>query len=141
MQFRGTVYQIKATEGVQVLIPANLIGELKGLPEDVLSSAEAVSEVVYSVPDVALRQASSADPSQALLTKYTGFSAGHNGDLMTTLLLKRLTQNFARLVPRLREELEYITATEFPECKGRPSLSPPQAGGILCLTHSQTGPR
>lgn len=44
-QFRDKVYQIKATEGVQVLIPANLIGELKGLPEDVLSSTEAVSEV------------------------------------------------------------------------------------------------
>ena len=39
------MYQINATEGIQVLIPANLIGELKGLPEDVLSAAEAVSEV------------------------------------------------------------------------------------------------
>ncbi len=44
-QFRDKVYQIKATEGVQVLIPANLIGELKGLPEDGLSSTAAVSEV------------------------------------------------------------------------------------------------
>ena len=28
-----------------MLIPANLVGELKGLPEDVLSASEAVSEV------------------------------------------------------------------------------------------------
>jgi hypothetical protein len=44
MQFRNKAYQIKATEGLQVLIPANLIGELKGLPEDVLSASEAVAE-------------------------------------------------------------------------------------------------
>jgi hypothetical protein len=39
------VYQIKATEGVQVLIPPNLVGELKGLPEDVLSQSAATREV------------------------------------------------------------------------------------------------
>ncbi|SPN98818.1 related to cytochrome P450 monooxygenase (lovA) [Cephalotrichum gorgonifer] len=96
-KFRNKVYQIKATEGVQVLIPANLIGELKGLPEEVLSSTEAVSE--------------------ALLTKYTHFCPGHNGDLLATLVRKQLTQSLTRLVPQLKEELEHITATEFPECK------------------------
>jgi hypothetical protein len=44
-KFRDRVYQIKATEGVQVLVPASLVGELKGLPEDVLSATEAVSDV------------------------------------------------------------------------------------------------
>ncbi len=39
------MYQIKATEGPQVLVPAKFIGELKGLPEDILSATEAVSEV------------------------------------------------------------------------------------------------
>lgn len=44
-QFYDRVYQIKATEGVQVIIPSRLIGELKSLPETVLSATEAVSEV------------------------------------------------------------------------------------------------
>lgn len=44
-QFRDRVYQIKATEGVQVIVPARLVGELKGLPEDILSATEAVSDV------------------------------------------------------------------------------------------------
>lgn len=49
-QFHDQVYQIKATEGIQVLIPAKFLGELKGLPEDVLSATEAVSEVRSSPP-------------------------------------------------------------------------------------------
>ncbi len=32
-----------------MLIPPNLIGELKGLPEDILSATEAVSEVGAAV--------------------------------------------------------------------------------------------
>lgn len=44
-QFYDRVYKIKATEGVQVLIPPKFLGELKGLPEDVLSATEAVREV------------------------------------------------------------------------------------------------
>ncbi|KAL9572698.1 hypothetical protein ACKAV7_003168 [Fusarium commune] len=43
-KFRDRVYQIKATEGVQVIVPARLVGELKGLPEDILSATEAVSD-------------------------------------------------------------------------------------------------
>ncbi|CAI4212182.1 unnamed protein product [Parascedosporium putredinis] len=97
MAFQDRVYQIKATEGIQVLIPAKLIGELRGLPEDVLSATEAVSE--------------------ALQTKYTKFSAGHNGDMLSMVIRKNLSQNLARLVPQLKDELEAIVATEFPECK------------------------
>ncbi len=44
-QFYDKVYQIKATEGVQILIPPKFLGELRGLPEDTLSATEAVSEV------------------------------------------------------------------------------------------------
>ncbi|KAI5458415.1 cytochrome P450 [Mariannaea sp. PMI_226] len=96
-KFRDRVYQIKATEGVQVLVPPGLVGELKGLPEDVLSATEAVSD--------------------ALQSKYTKFSPGHNGDLLSLLVRTKLTQNLTRIVPRLRRELEYITETEFPACE------------------------
>ncbi|WXC42372.1 hypothetical protein SNK03_002147 [Fusarium graminearum] len=96
-KFRDRVYQIKATEGVQVLVPASLVGELKGLPEDVLSATEAVSD--------------------ALQSKYTKFSPGHNGETLALLIRTKLTQNLTRVVPRLREELEYILATEFPACE------------------------
>ncbi|KAH6889977.1 cytochrome P450 [Thelonectria olida] len=96
-KFRDRVYQIKATEGVQVLVPAALVGELKGLPDDILSATEAVAE--------------------ALQSKYTKFSPGHNGDLLALLVRTKLTQNLTRVVPRLRKELEYILATEFPTCE------------------------
>jgi hypothetical protein len=96
-KFRDRVYQIKATEGVQVLVPASLVGELKGLPEDVLSATEAVSD--------------------ALQSKYTKFSPGHNGETLALLIRTKLTQNLTRVVPRLKQELEYILATEFPACE------------------------
>lgn len=51
------------------------------------------------------------------MSKYTKFSPERHQDLLTTLIRTRLTQNLARLVPQLKEEVEYITATEFPECK------------------------
>ncbi|KAM0272214.1 hypothetical protein ACHAQH_008796 [Verticillium albo-atrum] len=95
-KFRDTIYQIRATEGVQVLIPARYLPELKGLPEDVLSAQEAVSE--------------------ALMSKYTKFGLGHNAEMLSTLIRVRLSQNLARLVPQLKGELESIVATEFPEC-------------------------
>ncbi|EEY23335.1 ent-kaurene oxidase [Verticillium alfalfae VaMs.102] len=95
-KFRDTIYQIRATEGVQVLVPAKYLPELKGLPEDVLSAQEAVSE--------------------ALMTKYTKFGLGHNAEMLSTLIRVRLSQNLARLVPQLKGELESIVATEFPEC-------------------------
>jgi len=44
-QYHDKVYQIKATEGVQVLVPPRFIGELKGLPEETLSATEAVNDV------------------------------------------------------------------------------------------------
>ncbi|OAA56972.1 cytochrome p450 monooxygenase [Niveomyces insectorum RCEF 264] len=94
--FYDKVYQIRATEGTQVLIPARLIGELKGLPEEILSATEAVNE--------------------AMLSKYTKFSLGHNADMLSSVVRTKLTQNLARLVPQLRKEIEYVVATEFPEC-------------------------
>ncbi|KAJ9142628.1 Cytochrome P450 [Pleurostoma richardsiae] len=96
-KFYDKVYQIKATEGMQVLVPAKFIGELKGLPEEVLSATEAVSE--------------------ALMSKYTNFCPGHNAEVLATVVRTRLTQNLARLVPQLKSEIEFIVATEFPECK------------------------
>ncbi|EPE09695.1 ent-kaurene oxidase [Ophiostoma piceae UAMH 11346] len=94
--FYGKVYQIRATEGTQVMIPAKLIPELKGLPEEILSATEAVNE--------------------AMLSQYTKFSLGHNGDMLSGVIRTKLTQNLARLVPQLRKEIEYVVATEFPEC-------------------------
>ncbi|KAF5006595.1 hypothetical protein FDECE_7031 [Fusarium decemcellulare] len=96
-KFRDRVYQIKATEGVQVLVPARLVGELKVLPEDVLSATEAVSD--------------------ALQSKYTKFSPGHNGDMLALLVRTKLTQHLTRVLPRLKQEFEHILATEFPACE------------------------
>lgn len=79
------------------MVPAKLVGELKSLPENVLSATEAVSE--------------------ALMSRYTKFCPERHQDLLATLVRTRLTQNLARLIPQLKEEVEYITATEFPECK------------------------
>ncbi|ERT02313.1 cytochrome P450 [Sporothrix schenckii 1099-18] len=95
-KFYDKVYQIKATEGTQVLIPSKFIAELKGLPEEILSATEAVNE--------------------AMLSQYTKFSLGHNGDMLSAVVRTKLTQNLARLVPQLRKEIEYVVATEFPEC-------------------------
>ncbi|RFU74429.1 hypothetical protein TARUN_7822 [Trichoderma arundinaceum] len=95
-KFRDQVYQIKATEGIQAMIPPKFIAELKGLPEDVLSATEAVAD--------------------ALQTKYTKFSAGHNGDMLSLLVRTRLTQNLAELIPQLKCELEHYIGTEFPAC-------------------------
>ncbi|KAK7420012.1 hypothetical protein QQX98_003018 [Neonectria punicea] len=96
-KFRDRVYQIKGTEGVQVLVPAKLLGELKGLPEDVLSATEAVAD--------------------ALQSKYTKFTPGHNGDLLALLVRTKLTQNLTRVIPRMKNELEFILGTEFPTCE------------------------
>ncbi|TFB00160.1 Ent-kaurene oxidase [Trichoderma ghanense] len=96
-KFRDQVYQIKATEGIQAMIPPRFIAELKGLPEDILSSTEAVAD--------------------ALQTKYTKFSPGHNGDMLSLLVRTRLTQNLVELIPQLKGELESYIATEFPPCE------------------------
>ncbi|KIL90538.1 hypothetical protein FAVG1_06271 [Fusarium avenaceum] len=95
-KFRDRVYQIKATEGVQVMVPPHLVGELKALPEDILSATEAVAD--------------------ALQSKYTKFSPGHNGELLALLVRTKLTQNLTRVLPLLKIELEHILATEFPAC-------------------------
>lgn len=95
-KFRDSVYRIKATEGVRVLIPVRLIGELKGLPEDTLSAVEAVNE--------------------AMLTEYTHFHLGRHNDTLSLLVRSKLTQRLTRLIPQLKSELEFITAEEFPDC-------------------------
>lgn len=96
-KFKDQVYQIKSTEGMRTLIPANLIGELKGLPEDVLSASEAINE--------------------AMLVDYTKFTFGNHADTMHLLLRSKLSQQLGRLVPRLKSELEFIERTEFKDCK------------------------
>ncbi len=53
------------------------------------------------------------------MSKYTKFCAGHNAELLNLLIRTKMTQNLARLVPKFRGEIEYLVATEFPECKGR----------------------
>jgi hypothetical protein len=50
IQFQDHVYQINSTEGIQAIIPPKFIAELKGLPEDILSSVEAVADVGYQSP-------------------------------------------------------------------------------------------
>ncbi|PHH91714.1 hypothetical protein CDD83_10562 [Cordyceps sp. RAO-2017] len=95
-KFQDKVYQISGTEGIQLVLPSNYVSELKTLPEDVLSAKEAIAD--------------------ALQSKYTKFSPGHNADLLTLLLRTRLTQNLVKLAPQLKEELEYIVSTEFPAC-------------------------
>ncbi|KAI1342040.1 cytochrome P450 [Xylariaceae sp. FL0016] len=96
-KFRDCVYQIKSTEGERTIIPVNLVGELKGLPEETLSAKTAVSE--------------------AMLSEYTQLSAGGHSDTLTLLLKTKTTQNLARMAPKLKHELEYILGTEFPSCE------------------------
>ncbi|KAI1262095.1 cytochrome P450 [Xylariaceae sp. FL1019] len=94
-KFRDTVYEVKSTEGLRTIIPPTLVGELKGLPEDVLSAKTAVSE--------------------AMLSDYTQLSADSHADTLTLLLRTKATQNLPRMVPHLKEELEYIISNEFPQ--------------------------
>ncbi|KAI2470821.1 ent-kaurene oxidase [Annulohypoxylon bovei var. microspora] len=96
-KFRDAVYQIKTTEGVRTIIPASMVGELKGLPEDTLSARTAVQE--------------------AMLSEYTKLCAGQHTDTLSLLLKCKMTGQLARMTPQLKEELEYIIATEFPECE------------------------
>ncbi|XDG02270.1 hypothetical protein ABKA04_001885 [Annulohypoxylon sp. FPYF3050] len=96
-KFRDAVYQIKTTEGVRTIIPASMVGELKGLPEDTLSARTAVRE--------------------AMLSEYTKLCAGQHTDTLSLLLKCKMTGQLARMTPQLKEELEYIIGTEFPECE------------------------
>ncbi|KAI2609248.1 ent-kaurene oxidase [Hypoxylon sp. NC1633] len=96
-KFRDSVYQIKTTEGVRTIIPASLVGELKGLPEDTLSARTAVRE--------------------AMLSEYTKLCAGAHSDTLSLLLKCKMTGQLARMTPQLKEELVHIIATEFPECE------------------------
>ncbi|KAI1500539.1 cytochrome P450 [Biscogniauxia marginata] len=96
-KFRDCVYQIKSTEGIRTLIPANLVGELKGLPEDTLSAKKAISE--------------------AMLSEYTKLSAGVHSDTLSLVLKTKTTAHVGRMIPTMKKELEHILATEFPECQ------------------------
>ncbi|KAI0405194.1 cytochrome P450 [Xylaria palmicola] len=96
-RFRDSVYQIRSTEGVRTIIPTTLVGELKTLPEDTLSAKTAVSE--------------------AMLSEYTHLSADAHSDILTTLLRTKATHNLQRMMPILKDELEYILANEFPACE------------------------
>ncbi|KAI1172322.1 cytochrome P450 [Nemania sp. FL0916] len=96
-KFRDEVYQIRSTEGIRTIVPPALVGELKGLPDDSLSARIAVSE--------------------AMLSEYTQLSAGAHSDVLAFLLKTKATHNLQRMVPSLKEELQYILATEFPACK------------------------
>lgn len=116
-QFQDKVYQISGTEGPQLVLPSNYVGELKALPEDVLSAKEAIADV-RSFPHMlmSLDHLLMRNLVQALQSKYTKFSPGHNDELLTLLLRTRLTQNLVKLAPQLKEELEFIVADEFPAC-------------------------
>ncbi|ORY71919.1 cytochrome P450 [Pseudomassariella vexata] len=127
-KFRDRVYQIKATEGTRTMIPASLIGELKGLPEDTLSASAAVDEVRESNRD---DEICDTDVSQAMLSDYTKFCLGPHGDTLTFLIRSKLTQQLSRLVPRLKSELEFIIVQEFPECK---DWTPVQAQPFMVRT-------
>ncbi|KAI0552634.1 cytochrome P450 [Xylaria curta] len=96
-KFRDSVYQIKSTEGVRTIIPPTLVGELKGLPEETLSAKTAVSE--------------------AMLSEYTHLSADAHSDILTHLLRTKATHNLQRMMSILKDELEFILATEFPACE------------------------
>ncbi|KAB5563135.1 cytochrome P450 [Coniochaeta sp. 2T2.1] len=96
-KYYDRVYKVRTTEGMHVLVPPKYLDEMRNLPEDVLSSTEALRE--------------------AMLTKYTGFTPGHNHELLSTLIRTKLTQNLARLVPQMKGELEYLVGTEFPDCQ------------------------
>ncbi|RWA07174.1 hypothetical protein EKO27_g7931 [Xylaria grammica] len=96
-KFRDSAYQIRSTEGVRTIIPPTLVGELKGLPEDTLSAKTAVSE--------------------AMLSEYTHLSADAHSDILTLLLKTKATHNLQRMVSALKEEFQFILATEFPACE------------------------
>ncbi|KAI0865730.1 cytochrome P450 [Xylaria cubensis] len=96
-KFRDSVYQIKSTEGVRTIIPPTLVGELKGLPEETLSAKTAVSE--------------------AMLSEYTHLSVDAHSDILTHLLRTKATHNLQRMMSKLKDELEFILATEFPACE------------------------
>lgn len=58
---------------------------------------------------------------QAMLSEYTKLCAGHHADTLSLLLKCKMTGQLARMTPQLKEELEHIMGTEFPECQGRSS--------------------
>jgi hypothetical protein len=92
-----------------------MIGELKGLPEDTLSASEAINEVSL---EKGMGSCVNAHTKQAMLVEYTKFTLGPHADTLSLLMRSKMTQQLARLVPRLKSELEFIVGQEFPECTG-----------------------
>jgi hypothetical protein len=54
-----------------------------------------------------------------MLSEYTHLSADAHSDILTLLLKTKATKNLQRMVPALKEEFEFILATEFPACEGK----------------------
>ncbi|TLS25746.1 hypothetical protein PpBr36_07524 [Pyricularia pennisetigena] len=98
-KFHGRVYLIRATEGMQLVLPPAFVAELKSLPEETLSATAAMCE--------------------AMLSEYTHFHFANNGDLLAALVKTKLAQNATHttIVPRLKEEIDVLVAEEFPECR------------------------
>ncbi|KAI0007725.1 ent-kaurene oxidase [Xylariaceae sp. FL0662B] len=96
-KFRDRVYQVKSTEGSRTIIPATLVGELKGLSEDTLSAKSAIRE--------------------AMLSDYTKLCAGPHSDMLSLLLKTKMTGQLSRMMPAIKKEFEHIIAEEFPECQ------------------------
>ena len=54
-----------------------------------------------------------------MLCEYTKFGVGdHTNSAFVHLVRTKLNHHLARLVPRLKSELEFIVAEEFPGCEG-----------------------
>ncbi|UNI24434.1 hypothetical protein JDV02_010178 [Purpureocillium takamizusanense] len=95
-RFRDRVYLVRATEGLQLMVPSNYVTELKKYPEEVLSARDAISD--------------------ALQSKWTKFWPGRHVELLTFVVRTRLTQNLVKLAPILKQELDFIISTDFPAC-------------------------
>jgi hypothetical protein len=55
-----------------------------------------------------------------MLSEYTHLSADAHSEVLTHLLKTKASQNLPRMLPTLKEELQFIMSTEFPSCEGKP---------------------
>lgn len=76
-----------------------------------------------------------------MLCEYTKFGVGgHTSNAFLHLLKTKLSHHITRLVPRLKSELEFIVANEFPECEGTfRRRNAPEGFHFADNTISQTG--
>lgn len=54
-----------------------------------------------------------------MLSEYTQLSADAHSDILTLLLRTKATHNLQRMLSALKEEFQFILATEFPDCEGK----------------------